>query len=114
MSVKNIDGGPQIPHDAARPLLPVDEHPGAITQHRPAALQLTDAPAARIARVVPTGFASSVFLTQHPLTSVEIEALHSATRQAIEDRADVDLGGVEYVQLGEAQRRPDDRSLTEF
>lgn len=114
MTTEHIVSGPRISHDAAKPLLPVEERLGAIAQHRPAAIQLAEASTDAVARVTPTGFASSVFLAQHPLTAIEVDGLGSSTRQSVEDRAELSLEEIEYIRVGSARARPADRALTEF
>lgn len=114
MTTEHTESDPRIPHDAAKPLFPVEERSGAIVQHRPAALRLAEVPAETVARVTPTGFASSVFLTQHPLTAIEVDRLGGRTRRSVEDRAALSLADVEYIRVGSARARPADRALTEF
>lgn len=114
MTEEHIGSGPRIPHDAAKPLLPVEELPGSIAQHRPAALQLAEASADAVARVTPTGFGSSVFLAQHPLTAIEVQSLGHPTRRAVEERTGLSLEDVEYIRVGSSRARPADRALTEF
>ncbi len=105
--------GGYIDHDEAEPLFPVEGLAGAV-QHGDAQLRLQSvAPEAALA-VRPTGLASSYFLTQHPLTAIDIDALPSSTRRRIAQTCPGRVGQFEVIQIGRGVSALKSHSLREW
>jgi len=105
--------GEYIDHDKAKPLFPVDGLAGAV-QHRDAQLRLQSVDPEAVLAVRPTGLASSYFLTQHPLTAIDIDALPSSTRHQIAQPCPASVGQFEVIQIGRGVSAPENHSLREW
>ena len=64
--------------------------------------------------VSPTGLASSYFLTQHPLTAIEVRSLSDTEYSSIAEETDIDLSRFELIQIGRGPSNLQNRSLSEF
>jgi hypothetical protein len=107
------NAGGYIDHDEVEPLFPVESLPGVV-QQRDAQLRLQSVAPKAVLAVRPTGLASSYFLTQHPLTAIDIDALPSSTRRQIAQICPGGLDQFEVIQVGRGVSAPDNHSLREW
>jgi len=108
------NAGGYISHRAAQRLLPVSSLPSGVEQYREAGVRLEDVDADAVVAVRPTGFASGYALAQHPLTTIEVDALPDDVRASIDELADVEIGAFEVVRIGGDRNEPADHSLSEY
>lgn len=115
MSTENFcEGGETIQHDAAAPLFPLNQLEGTIYRYRDAELKRERANVSQIVTVGPTGFASSYFLAQHPLSLVELNTLSPTQRDELSAGTELDLDEFEFIQVGRNRTRPQNHSLSEY
>jgi hypothetical protein len=115
MSVGHFqDAAGYVDHGDASNLFPVESLSGEVHQHRDAELKLQSIGGERVVVVCPTGLASSYFLTQHPLTAIEIGSLPEPVCSSIAADADIDLSQFEVLQIGRNPSNIQNRSLSEF
>jgi hypothetical protein len=105
--------GGYIDHEEAEPLFPVEGLAGAV-QHRDAQLRLQSVDPEAVLAVRPTGLASSYFLTQHPLTAIDIDALPSSTRRQMAQPCPGRVDQFEVIQIGRGVSTPENHSLREW
>lgn len=92
MSVGHFyDAGRYFNHGDASNLFLVEALSGEVYQHRDAEIRPQSVESEKVVVVSPTGLASSYFLTQHPLTAIELGSLPDAVRTSIGDDADFDI-----------------------
>lgn len=108
------DAGGYVDHGDAASLFPVESLSGGVAQHRDAQIELDSVRSEEVLVVSPTGLASGHFLTQHPITAVEIDSLPPETTATIADRAAVDLDAFEVIQIGRRPAGVQNHSLGEY
>lgn len=108
------NAGSFIGHRDASDLFPVGELTGKVYQHRDAQLRLTELDSEDIVVISPTSLASGYYLTQHPLTAIEIESLPQEVRSSISDQGNVYLNQFELIQVGRGPSQIENRSISEF
>jgi hypothetical protein len=115
MSVGHFhDAGGYIDHGDISALFPVKALSAEVHQYRNAELKLQEVKSEKVIAVSPTSLASSYFLTQHPLTAIEVESLPELVRAPITEDEDVDLFRFDILQIGRQPRESQNRSLSEF
>jgi len=115
MSVGHFYGaGGYIDHDDAAALFPVETLSGEVQQYRDAEIRLESIESEKVIVVSPTGLASSYFLTQHPLTAIEIKSLSDAVRTSVENNREFDISEFDLVQIGRKSSNMQNKSLSEF
>jgi len=115
MSVGHFyDAGGYVDHGDISDLIPVKALSAEVHQYRNAELKLQEVKSEEVVAVSPTSLASSYFLTQHPLTAIEVESLPGSVRASITDDEDIDLSRFEILQIGRQPRESQNRSLSEF
>jgi len=115
MSVGHFyDAGGYIDHGDISDLFPVKALSAEVHQYRNAELKLQEVKSEKVVAVSPTSLASSYFLTQHPLTAIEVESLPESVRDSITEDEDIDLSEFEILQIGRQRRESQNRSISEF
>lgn len=109
-----FDAGGYVDHGDASVLFPVDGLAATIHRHREAQLALEEVDGEEVVVIRPTGLASSYFLTQHPLTAIEISTLSDDLVGTVGDAAGIDLRAFTLVQAGRGRISSEDYSLTEY
>jgi hypothetical protein len=109
-----LTAGKYIKHGDASNLFPVESLSGEIFQYRDAEVRLQSVENEKVVAVSPTGLASSYFLTQHPLTAIEVRSLSDSKYSSIAEEADIDLSRFELIQIGRGPSNLQNRSLSEF
>lgn len=115
MSIENsYEGRETIQHDAAALLFPLNQLEGTLYRYRDAELERERANDSEIVTIGPTGFASSYFLAQHPLSLVELSTLPPTERDELSAGTGLDLDEFEFIQIGRNRTRPQNHSLNEY
>ena len=115
MSVGHFyDAGGYVDHGDVSDLFPVTALSAEVHQYRNAELKLQEVKSKKVVAVSPTSLASSYFLTQHPLTAIEVESLPESVRASITEDEDIDLPQFEILQIGRQRRESQNRSISEF
>lgn len=115
MSVGHFyDAGGYVDHGDVSDLFPVTALSAEVHQYRNAELKLQEVKSGKVVAVSPTSLASSYFLTQHPLTAIEVESLPETVRASITKNEDIDLSRFDLLQIGRQPRKSQNRSLSEF
>ena len=109
-----FSAGGYIEHGDASNLFPVESLSGEIFQYRDAEVRLQSVESEKVVAVSPTGLASSYFLTQHPLTAIEVRSLSDTEYSSIAEETDIDLSRFELIQIGRGPSNLQNRSLSEF
>lgn len=108
------DAGGYVEHGDASTLFPVEALSGEVYQRRDAEIRLQSVEGQKVLVVSPTGLASSYFLTQHPLTAIELGSLPDEVRTSVWANADLDISRFELLQIGRRPSNSQNRSLSEF
>jgi len=115
MSVRHSSNGAvYIDHGDASSLFPVEELSADVHQYRDAEIRLQSVESEKVVVVSPTGLASSYFLTQHPLTAIEIESLPDEVRAPTKHDAEIELTQFDLIQIGQGPTNIRNMSLAEF
>jgi hypothetical protein len=115
MSVGHFyDAGGYVNHSDASTLFPVESLSGEVYQYRDAESRLQSVESEKVVVVSPTGLASSYFLTQHPLTAIELESLRNAVRTSVGNNAELAISEFDLIQIGREPSNIQNRSLSEY
>ncbi|XGI84701.1 hypothetical protein ACEU6E_10740 (plasmid) [Halorutilales archaeon Cl-col2-1] len=115
MSVGHFyDAGGYVDHGDISDRIPVKALSAELHQYRNAELKLQEVKSEEVVAVSPTSLASSYFLTQHPLTAIEVESLPESVRASITEDEDIDLSQFEILQIGRQRRESQNRIISEF
>jgi len=106
--------GGYLDHGDAAALFPVERLSATVHRARDAHLALGRADGDDVVVVRPTGLASSYFLTQRPLTAIEVASLDENVVVRLGASAGLDLDTFELVQIGRSRSMPENHSLLEF
>lgn len=108
------DAGGYLERGDAAPLFPLADLDAAVYQRRRAQVRLDAAEPADVLVVAPTDWATSLALSQRPLTAIDIDSLAAAIRDSLSTRSGSDVADFEFLQVGRATAGIENRSLTEF
>lgn len=108
------DAGGYVDHGDASTLFPVESLSGEVYQYRNAEIRLQSVESEKVVVVSPTGLASSYFLTQHPLTAIELESLPKTVRTSVGNNAELEISEFDLIQIGREPSNIQNRSLSEY
>lgn len=108
------DAGGYVDHGDASTLFPVESLSGEVQQYRDAEIRLQSVASEKVIVVSPTGLASSYFLTQHPLTAIDIKSLPDMVRTSVENHTEFQISEFDVIQIGRRTSNIQNKSLSEF
>ncbi len=106
--------GASVEYGAADALFPVEELDAAVDQYRDAELALEGTTGAEVIVIAPTSMATSIALTQRPLTVVAVDSLPTAIKGELDDVLDAPIHSFELIQIGKWNTDSPNSSLAEF
>jgi len=104
----------QVEYGDADVLFPVEDLDATVLMHRDAELALGDADGADVIIVAPTSLATSISLTQRPLTAISVDSLPTDVRTHLDGVLDAPIETFDLIQVGKWNRGSPNHSISEF